>query len=101
MDMGKHLRPPPYTKRKSRRRRGGFPKGRAHQMLVQCQMAHLGNIHTRKVIWGKQVTVRNIYAYTYTHVITIDEKSGYEFEGERKGVHGRVWREERGKRTEK
>lgn len=95
------MRPPLYTKRKSRRGRGGFPKGRAHQMVVQCQMAHLGNIHTRKVIWGKQVTVRNICAYTSTHAITIVEKSGYEFEGERKGVHGRVWREERGKRTEK
>lgn len=38
-----------------------------------------------------------MYGYTYKHLhkITISEKGGYELEGERGGIYGKSWREER------
>lgn len=43
----------------------------------------------------KHFTFSNVYAYTYTHIITINGKRGHAFEKEQGGVYWGVWRKER------
>lgn len=62
-------------------------------------MASPDNIHTSSIVKTKKVIFGNMYVYkhTYTHVITIHEKRGNEFESSQGGMYGRLWREEREK----
>ena len=50
--------------------------GRAHQLIVQCQMVSPENICMSNTIQTVPVILRNIYvcAYTYMHAITVSEK---------------------------
>lgn len=68
-----------------------FPKKR-HQVVIQYQMVSPEDIHGSNIIQTKQVTFRNIYniylyvyAYTYLHAITINERRGHKFKGKLRG----------------
>lgn len=51
---------------KSGRRRGGLPQGRAHELIVQGQMASPESIHTDNIMWTDQDTY--VYMYVYVNV---------------------------------
>lgn len=62
---------------------------------AQCQRICLENIHADSIIWTEQVTFKNIYMYTYTHVhaVTISEKKAMNFKENLR--RGSAWSEER------
>lgn len=73
------LRPLNYTKnckelKKGRSRRDGLPQGRVQQLVLKHQMVNPENIHTNNIIQSNQVIFKKIYAYTYLHAITVNEK---------------------------
>lgn len=53
------------------------------------------NQHTSIHYTDRLGDIRNIYVYTYIHVIVIHDKRGNDFEKEKRRVYRRVWREER------
>lgn len=53
------------------------------------------NMHGSEIIWTEQFIFRNVSAYTYAYVMTINEKKGCGFEGEREGIYKKAFREER------
>lgn len=63
----------------------GSLRGRAHKLVVQCQLISPENIHANNIIW-------TIYVYTCTHVITISGKKCQDFEksweGHMEGLEG-------------
>ena len=78
--------------RNTERRRNRPPLGRAHQLVIQ--MVRPGNMHSRNITQTEQVEIKNIYVYTYMHVMTMQKEAiskrakrviGKDLEGEKGG----------------
>lgn len=61
---------------------------------MQYQMLSPENVHTSPFIHIEEVILRNIYVYTYRHVIIINNKR-LKIVREKGEVYGRIWREKR------
>jgi hypothetical protein len=90
----------PHTKdhrqpRSTGSRRNVFPGDEHTDWLSRTQWSAL-KIHTSNIIRTKKIIFRNIYVYTYIHIIIISEKRGHKFEREQAEVYGKEEREERG-----
>lgn len=69
---------------------GYFPQGRAHLLIIQYQWSTLKTYIPVTYTYRLNATVRNVYEYTYMHVITISANSRKEWK-----VYVRVWRKKR------
>lgn len=67
-----------------------FPQGRAHLLIIQYQWSTLKTYIPVTYTYRLNAIVRNVYEYTYMHVITISGNSRKEWK-----VYVRVWRKKR------
>jgi hypothetical protein len=98
MDRGTHTQPQRFTKnykqlKNLESRRSSPPRGRAHWLVIQYQMVNPESIRTSDIVHTEQgvFVFRCIYiAYTYMHVVAINEKRGCEFRREQGEVYRAV-----------
>lgn len=77
--------------------RDDIPQGKAHQLVVQCQIVSNENIHACIIIWTEQVMFWHMHVHIHIcmHAVTIHVKEVINFKESSEGVHGRFWREKR------